>query len=201
MSTKDKRIDAYIAKAAPFARPILTRYREIVHKACPAVEERIKWGVPHFDYNGGMMTAMAAFKAHASIGFWLGKEVLGAEFQGSASAAAGHFGRLTSVNDLPTSAKMTGFIKKAMKLNDAGVKMKRPVKKAKAPLKMPSELSAALAANKKATATWEAFAPSHKREYIEWIIEAKAEATRDRRLEQAIEWIAEGKQRNWKYQR
>ena len=199
MATKDPRIDAYIAKSAPFAQPILTRYRELVHKACPAVEERIKWGVPHFDYNGGMMTAMAAFKAHASIGFWLGKEVLGDSYK--PGEAFGHLGRLTSVKDMPTAAATTAFIKKAMKLNDAGVKMKRPVKKPKAPLKTPRELSAALAASKKAQATWDAFAPSHKREYIEWITEAKAEATRDRRLEQAIEWIAEGKQRNWKYQR
>jgi uncharacterized protein YdeI (YjbR/CyaY-like superfamily) len=199
MPTKDPRIDAYIAKAAPFAQPILTHYRALVHKACPEVEERIKWGVPHFDYNGGMMTAMASFKAHASIGFWLGKEVLGDSYKPGESF--GHLGRLTSVKDLPAAAKMTAFIKKAMKLNDQGVKMKRPVKKAKPPLKMPRDLSAALAANKKATATWEAFAPSHKREYVEWITEAKSDETRDRRLEQAIEWIAEGKQRNWKYQR
>src|SRR5688572_16089156 len=129
---KDPRIDAYIAKAAPFAKPILTRYRELVHKACPAVEERIKWGVPHFDYNGGMMTAMASFKAHASIGFWLGKEVLGDSYK--PGEAFGHLGRLTSVKDLPPAAKLTTFIRKAMKLNEAGVKMKRPVKKAKPPL-------------------------------------------------------------------
>ncbi len=195
----DPRIDTYIAKSAPFARPILERLRTTVHAACPKVEETIKWGVPHFDYHGGMMAAMAAFKAHAVFGFWHGSVLLGASSKNA--EAMGDFGRITDVKDLPSKAATIALIKQAMKLNETGYKRvpRKPVKRT--PLRVPKDLAAALASNKKAAATFEGFSPSNKREYLEWITEAKTDATRERRLEQAIVWMAEGKSRNWKYQK
>jgi uncharacterized protein YdeI (YjbR/CyaY-like superfamily) len=198
MGTTDPRVDAYIAKAAPFARPILTHIRELVHATCPEVEETIKWSVPFFNYHG-TMCQMVAFKEHAGFGFWKGVLVVGRP-SGDGDGAAGQFGRITSVKDLPTKKELTAYIKKAMALNEEGVSVPK-AKKAKPEIPAPPELVAALAKNKKAKAAFEAFPPSHRREYSEWIAQAKGEDTRARRVEQAIEWIAEGKSRNWKYEK
>jgi len=197
MGTKDPRIDAYITKSADFAKSILTHLRNVVHAACPDVEETMKWSSPHFDYKGEMMCGMAAFKEHCRFGFWKGSLIPGVPSM--SDLAEGPMGRITSVKDLPSKTVLTGYIKQAMKLNDTGVKaerMKGPPKKA---LPTPPDLARALKANKSATASFEGFSPSAKREYIEWLTEAKTEETRTRRLETAIEWIAEGKTRNWKY--
>lgn len=199
MAKKDPRIDAYIAKAQPFAQPILKHLRAVVHAACPAAEERIKWSHPHFDYHGAMMCSMASFKAHAVFGFWKGPQLLGAASQDS--GAMGDFGRIESMADLPSKARLTQLIKAAMKLNEAGVK--RVVRKKSAPKKplpVPKDLADALSRDAKAKATFDGFSPSNRREYIEWITEAKAVATRERRLATTLEWLAEGKSRNWKYQ-
>jgi uncharacterized protein YdeI (YjbR/CyaY-like superfamily) len=198
MGKRDARVDAYIAKAADFARPILEHLRTVVHEACPDVEETMKWSFPHFDYKG-MMCSMAAFKEHCAFGFWKDELVLG---DGAAGKdAMGQFGRITTIKDLPSKKVLTGYIKKAIKLNDDGVKAPRTTKpKAPKPAPVaPNDLAAALRGNAQAAATFEGFSPSHKREYIEWITEAKTEATRLRRIEQAVAWMAEGKPRNWKY--
>jgi uncharacterized protein YdeI (YjbR/CyaY-like superfamily) len=200
VGTRDPRIDAYIAKSADFAKPILTHLRAVVHDACPDVEETMKWSTPHFSYKG-MMAGMAAFKQHCVFGFWKDTLVLDPADR-SNEKAAGQFGRITKVSDLPSKSVIAGYVKKAMKLNDEGVKAPRTMAaKAKTPkpVVVPEALEAALAKNKKARATFEAFSPSHKREYAEWIAEAKGEETRKRRVETAIEWMAEGKARNWKY--
>jgi uncharacterized protein YdeI (YjbR/CyaY-like superfamily) len=197
MGTRDPRVDAYIAKQAEFAPPILTYLREIVHSACPKVEEDIKWGAPFFMYHG-TMCQMAAFKQHVAFGFWKGALVVGRS-SGEDDRAAGQFGRITSVKDLPSKAELTRYIKKAMQINEEGVSVPK-TKKARPELPVPPELSAALAKNKKARAAFEAFPPSHKRDYSEWIGEAKREETKAARVAQAIEWIAEGKPRHWKYQ-
>ena len=198
MARKDPRVDAYIEKAAPFARPILTRLRKLVHAACPEVEETMKWSVPHFDYRGEMMCSMAAFKAHCGFGFWKGDLVVGPA--AGPKEAAGHLGRLTSVDDLPSAAVFTRYIKKAMKLNEQGVKNPaRDRSRRVRPVTVPADLKGALARNKNAQAAFEAFPPSHKREYVEWIIDAKTDATRQRRLAQALEWMSEGKSRHWQY--
>jgi uncharacterized protein YdeI (YjbR/CyaY-like superfamily) len=197
MGKKDPRVDAYIKKAAPFAQPILSEFREIVHGACPDVEETMKWSFPHFDYKG-VMCSMAAFKAHAAFGFWKGALVIGGPRQ---EDAMGHFGRITKRSDLPSKAVLAGFVKKAAALNDQGVKVARAPKRAPKPVKVPADLSAALEKRAKARAAFAALSPSHRREYIEWITEAKTADTRARRLAQAIEWMAEGKSRNWKYER
>ena len=198
MGTRDPRIDAYIAKSADFAKPILNQIRETVHAACPDVEESIKWSMPAFTYHGPLMN-MAAFKAHATVGFWKGALVIGRS-AGDDERAMGHLGRLTSVKDLPPKKELVALIRKAAKLNDDGVKVEK--KKAPRPeLPVPPELAAALAKNRKAQATFKAMPPSHQREYNEWVGEAKREETRAARVKQAIVWIAEGKSRNWKYQK
>jgi uncharacterized protein YdeI (YjbR/CyaY-like superfamily) len=198
MGTRDPRVDAYIAKSANFAKPILTHIREIVHTACPDVVETTKWSMPFFEYRGPLAN-MSAFKEHVGFGFWKGALVVG---RGSADdeRTMGQFGRITSIEDLPTKKELVALIKKAAKLNEEGVKVEK--KKAPRPeLPVPAELAVALAKNKQARANFEAFPPSHKREYNEWIGEAKREETRAARVAQAIEWIAEGKSRNWKYEK
>jgi uncharacterized protein YdeI (YjbR/CyaY-like superfamily) len=198
MGKHDPRVDAYIAKSPDFAKPILAHIRAVVHSACPQCEETIKWSAPFFDYRG-TLCSMAAFKEHVALGFWKGALVVGRS-SGDDDRAAGQFGRITSVKDLPSKTELTRYIKKAMKLNEEGIVVPKP-KVAKATLPVPPELTAALARNKKARAAFAAFPPGHRREYCEWIGEAKREETRASRVKQAVEWIAEGKSRNWKYQR
>ncbi|KRA20478.1 YdeI/OmpD-associated family protein [Lysobacter sp. Root604] len=199
MPQHDPRIDAYIAQAAEFARPILEQVRGVVHKACPEVEETLKWGMPSFVYRGRILCGMAAFKQHASFGFWQGANIVGPDGR-KGEEAMGQFGRLTRLADLPSKRELGGYVQQAMALIDAGVK--RPTTKSaqpKPPLAVPEDLAAALKKNAPARKTFEAFPPSHRREYVEWIVEAKREATRLKRVQQAVEWLAEGKHRNWKY--
>ena len=197
MPSHDPRVDAYIAKSADFARPILKEIRARVHAACPQVEETIKWGMPSFVHAGAILCGMAAFKQHASFGYWKHALVMGdAERDGM-----GSYGRLASVRDLPPKARMQADLRKAMKLNEDGVKPERRKSAPRAAPEVPDELASALEKNKAAKATFDAFAPGCRREYIEWIVEAKREETRAKRLAQALEWMAQGKRRNWKYER
>ena len=198
MGARHPRVDEYIANAAGFARPILSMIRDTVHASCPDVEETIKWSFPHFVYKG-VLCSMAAFTQHAAFGFWKGRLVLG---RPKNARAMGQFGRLAKVSDLPSKKLLAGYIKKAAALNDQGVKAPRAPKRA-APrlLKVPADLAAALKKNAKAQAGFDALSPSHRREYIAWITEAKSDDTRARRLAQAIAWMADGKSRNWKYER
>ena len=191
-------VDTYITNSAEFARPILKRLRALMHEACPTIEETIKWGVPHFEYKG-VVAGMAAFKQHAAFGFW--KQRLIKDPTGFFSKGESGMGgrKIRSVSELPSDAELLRFIREAVALNEQGVKVKRVAKK-KPPVKAPPYLLAALRKNAKARAAFEGFSPSQRREYIEWLTEAKQEATRDRRLATAIEWMAEGKTRNWKYQ-
>jgi uncharacterized protein YdeI (YjbR/CyaY-like superfamily) len=197
MGKRDKRVDQYIEKSAEFARPILQYLRELVHEACPEVEEEMKWSSPHFTYKG-MFVGMAAFQSHCAFGFWKHELVMGANSEWK--EAMGSFGRITSLADLPPKRVLASYIKAAKKLNDDGVKAVRR-KMARAPIPTPPELAAALKKNKKARATYEGFSPSNRRDYDEWIADAKGEDTRARRLATAIEWLSEGKTRNWKYQK
>lgn len=194
----DPRIDAYIARQADFARPILEHLRSAVHAACPEAEETMKWSMPHFLYKGQMLAGMAAFKAHATFGFWRGKEVLGET--GAERDAMGQFGRLTSVDDLPSDDTLQALIRKAMALADSGARPARPKAAPKPEPETPPELAAALSANPAAKAAFEAFPPSGRREYVEWVVEAKRPETRAKRIAQAVEWMAEGKRRHWKYE-
>lgn len=201
MPKKDPRIDKIIKESPPFARPILTHLRKVIHKNCPKVEETLKWGMPHFVYEGKILCGMGAFKAHCIFGFWMGRLIVDKD-NNKANMGMGQLGRITSVKDLPSDRMLGFYIKQAMKLTDSGpASPKRPVKHKKPALNPPSDFLRALRANKKALATYEAFSPSHKREYVSWITEAKTEETRERRLETAIEWMSQGKSRNWKYER
>ena len=201
MGTRDPRVDAYIEKSADFAKPILSHLREVVHSACPDVEETLKWGAPHFVYKG-MLGGMASFKQHCAFGFWKGSLVIG-EDATAASQAMGSFGRITKVADLPAKSTLAGYVKKAAKLNEDGTprpktKVPKPPKKE---IPVPADFAIALRKNKKARTTFEAFSPSHRREYLEWITDAKQNETRQRRMATTIEWLSEGKPLNWKYQK
>ncbi len=202
MAEKEKIIDDYIAKSADFAKPILTHIRKLVHKACPDAEEKMKWSFPHFDYKGEMMCSMAAFKQHAVFGFWkaaLMKDPVLIE-NAQSETAMGHLGKLTSIKDLPPDKKMIAWIKEAMRLNDEGIKLPAKVKSAdKKELLVPEYFTKELNKNKKAKQVFEDFSPSHKKEYLEWITEAKTEVTRNKRITTALEMIGEEKGLNWKY--
>lgn len=193
MAKKDKRIDAYIAQAPEFAKPILEQFRAAVHEGCPDVEEDIKWGGPFFLHQG-ILCGMAAFKAHCALIFWKARLVTGAS-----NGRDGPFARITSLAELPPRKVLVGDVKKAVEVNENRTATAPRRKRAVAEPDVPADLTAALGKNKKARTTFEAFSPSARREYVDWITEAKTDTTRQRRLAQALEWMAEGKQRNWKY--
>lgn len=195
MPSPDPRVDTYIENAAAFARPILVELRARVHAACPDVVETIKWGMPTFEC-AGILAGMAAFQAHCSFGFW--KEPLLREDPAVADTLA-RVGRLTGIDGLPSKVAFAKALRRAVRLNADGVAVPRD-RSAKPAVAMHPELKRALAASKKAKATFDAFPPSSQREYLEWIATAKKDDTRARRIEQAIEWLAAGKKRNWKYE-
>jgi uncharacterized protein YdeI (YjbR/CyaY-like superfamily) len=198
MASKDPRIDAYIAKSADFAKPILQHLRNVVHAGCPQVVETIKWSMPHFDHKG-VMCGMAAFKEHCAFGFWKADLILDRDGQAEKSGM-GSFGCIKSVKDLPSEKTLIGYVKKAAALNDAGAKVPgRAAPKKRAPIPIPNDFASALKKNAKAKKTFESFSPSHRREYLEWITEAKREETRKERMATSLKWLAEGKARNWKY--
>ncbi len=199
MPVHDPRVDAYIAKSADFAQPILRHLRSLVHEACPQVQESIKWGAPPFGYGDGILCGMAAFKRHVSFGFWKHALVMG---EGAERDGMGSFGKMASLSDVPSKKTMGSLIRKAVRLNEQGVKTPatRKTTAPRVPLEIPEDLLVALNRNRKAKNTFDAFTPSARREYVEWVIEAKREETRQRRIAQAVEWIVEGKHRNWKYQ-
>lgn len=196
----DPRIDDYIAAAAPFAQPILAELRARVHASCPELEETLKWSSPAFVYRGKLLGVMAAFKQHAAFNLWQGAKVVDEDT--AAREGMGQFGKLLTVADLPSQVEMKRWLRKAMALIEAGegrggTRSAQP----KAALEAPGDLLAALAAKPAAQSHFSAFSPAKRREYIEWVIEAKRAETRAKRIEQAVEWIAEGKARHWKYER
>jgi uncharacterized protein YdeI (YjbR/CyaY-like superfamily) len=198
MGKKDPRVDAYIESAADFAKPILNHLRRLVHKVCPEVEETWKWSFPHFIYKG-MFCHMAAFKKHCAFGFWH-KSARDTIEDNKSGDAMGQLGKITSLADLPRDAVLTRYLKHAMKLNEAGIKS--PIKRATPkPLKIPDNVKAALQTNPLARANFKKLSPSHQREYVEWIAEAKREETVNKRLTTMLQWLAEGKSRNWKYEK
>jgi uncharacterized protein YdeI (YjbR/CyaY-like superfamily) len=195
--SRDTQVDTYIARQAEFARPILEHLREVVHGACPECEEALKWSMPAFLYKGKQLAGMAAFKAHASFGFSQCGDVID---PGSVKEGAmGQFGRLTGIADLPPPERLAGMVRAAMRAIDTGAKTRRQTR-TRPELATPDDLAAALAANEAARATYQAFPPGCRREYLEWVVEAKRPQTRARRIAQAVEWMAEGKKRNWKYE-
>lgn len=200
MPRKDPRVDAYIANAAPFARPILKHLRNVVHRGCPDVVETIKWRMPHFDYKG-MFIGMAAFKQHCSFGFWQeAARALGGS--GADTDSMGQFGRITSLADLPDETTLIRYVRNAAEIKDSNVRAPaaRKPRAKPAPLEIPDYLATALKKNNRAQQNFDNFSYSHRKEYLEWITGAKREETRERRLATALGWIAEGKTHNWRYQ-
>lgn len=196
MPTPDARIDAYLAAAPAFAQPILARLREDVHAACPGVQETMKWSRPHFLLDGKLLCGMSAFKAHCAFGFWARE---GAE--PGQPGAMGDFGRITTLADLPPRAELRRRIRAAAALLQAGApRAHKPDRAPRAAGAMPTDFSTALDATPAARAHYDAFPPGKQRDYLEWVLEAKRADTRERRIAQAVEWLAEGKSRNWKYE-
>ncbi len=196
MAKRSAEVDAYIEKAAPFAKPILQKIRKAYHAANSEVEETMKWSVPHFEYKG-VLGNMAAFKLHVGFGFWKAKLMKDPE---GLLQTGSWMAKVTDVSELPSQKTLVAYIREAIRLNEEGVKLPRTApRKRGTPAEVPKELRAALKKNKKAKETFENFPPSHQREYAEWISEAKQDATRKKRLATAIERLSEGKPRNWKY--
>lgn len=201
MEKYDPRVDAYIEKSEEFARPILNHLRTLVHQACPEVSETIKWGFPIFEYKGSLCN-MAAFKQHCGFGFWKSSLLPDPHQIILSNEGAGSIGKLTSLSDLPSDAILIEYIQNAAKLNSEGIK--KPIVKAtteKIEIPVPDYFTAALKENPEAMEHFDKFSYSHRKEYLQWITEAKSEETRQKRIATAIEWISEGKGRNWKYER
>lgn len=205
MSTFNPKVDGYINRAAPYAKPILEWFRKAVHKASAEITESIKWGVPSFDYNGKIMCSIAAFKQHCAIAFWLGRNIKALQpYLKESDTGDSNFGRIKdikTVKDLPKDLDLIAAVKEAIALMDEGVAMKRTSAKKAAPLAVPKALAQALAKDKAAKSNFEKFAPSHRKEYIQWINEAKTEVTKDKRIATTVEWVSEGKGKNWMYER
>ena len=206
MGKKDPRVDAYIAKSADFAKPILTHLREMIHKTCPTVEETMKWSFPHFLYKGPVdrsprnLCSMAGFKQHCAFGFWYAAMSDSASREAETGTAMGQYGRIGALTDLPKDKVLAQQIRDVVKIHDSGVKPRgTPRSTEKKELEIPDYLTAALKKNKKAMSTFTGFNYSHKKDYVEWLSEAKTDDTRNKRLLTAIEWMSEGKPRNWKY--
>ncbi|MCB9876458.1 MAG: YdeI/OmpD-associated family protein [Planctomycetes bacterium] len=193
----DPRVDDYLAAAAEWARPILTELRARVHRACPGVVETIKWRRPAFEL-GGLIGGMSEFKEYCSFGFWQEKALL--EAGDEAEAVIEACGKITTLKQLPGKAAFARVLKLALQRNQAGGKLPRSKAKRHPPLEVPADLAAALARDEAAKEHFDAFAPSYRRDYIEWITGAKKDATRQTRIAQAVEWLRDGKKRHWKYE-
>lgn len=193
---RDPRIDAYIAEAAPFAQPILIHLRDLAHEAVPGLTEDIKWRMPHFTLNGKNLAGMAAFKAHCAF------VIHGEGRQGAGpDGGMGDYGKIASLDDLPSRADLIRKLAEAAALVASGAKKPKAVPKPRADMPMPDDLTQALADNPAAQAVFAGFSATARRDYLEWIAEAKQPATRVRRIAQTVEWVAEGKRRNWKYEK
>lgn len=196
--SREPRIDAYVAKAQPFAQPILEKVRERVHAVVPGVEEAMKWSMPAYLADGKIILITSAFKGHAALNFWRGQEIGDGQPK---AGAMGQFGRLRSIGDLPRDAELDSLIREAAELAKRAPAPRKTKHAPKPPPEMHPELAAALDRAPNAKAAFNNFAPSHRREYLEWIGEAKRDETRQKRIATAIEWLSEGKKRNWQYER
>lgn len=196
--SRDPRIDAYLAKAQPFARPILDHVRKRVHAVVPDVEETLKWSMPSYTRNGAILLITAAFKAHVAINFWRGQDMRG---DAASADAMGQFGKITSLDDLPSDKEFDALIAEAARLAAVPKVPRKTKHEPKPQAELHPAFAAALEANPAAKATLDGFAPSARRDYLDWIAEAKQDATRDKRIATAVEWLAEGKKRHWKYER
>ena len=203
MATKDYRIDTYIVRSADFAVPVMTHLRSVIHDACPEVKETMKWSFPHFEYRDAILCSMASFKQHCAFTIWLASQMNdqhGILTTGTGRPAMGNLGRITCLEDLPSDDILTGYLKEAMVLIENGTKMarKEPASTSRE-LVIPDFFQNALALHPRALETFNRFSYSNKKEYVEWITNAKTDETRNKRIATALEWLTEGKSRNWKY--
>lgn len=199
MATKDPRVDSYIADSAEFARPILKHLRKLIHQGCPSAVETIKWGCPFFEYHG-LLCGFAAFQAHCSLFFWRDIDVSRwLDKTNTAGAGMGQFGKITTMTDLPKDSVLVTCVRAAVEQRDSPESKLKRTRKPGKELPVPADLKRGLAANAKAATTFKNFAPSHRRAYLDWIADAKLPATRERRLQTTLKWLAEGKPQNWKF--
>jgi uncharacterized protein YdeI (YjbR/CyaY-like superfamily) len=196
--SRDARIDAYIASAQPFARPILEKMRERVHAVVPEAEETLKWSMPAYTIGGKILLITAAFKAHAALNFWRGQELRGDKAN---AEAMGQFGKLESVADLPSDAELDRLIGEAAEVAKSAPAPRKTKHAPKPAPGMHPQFAVALAKAPKARAALDSFPPSAQRDYLEWISEAKQDSTRAKRIAKAVEWLSEGKRRHWKYEK
>lgn len=203
MPETDPRVEAYIEKSAPFAKPVLLKLRKLIFQACPEARETIKWSFPNYEVHGSMLCSMAAFKEHCAFSFWKASLLKDPEgiLQVKERNAMGHLDRIGSLKDLPADKILVAYLKEAAFLNKNNIRLARTKSAPKKELPVPKTLAAALKKNKKAAAVFESFSPSQRREYVEWITEAKTEETMNKRLATTLEWLEEGKSRNWKYKK
>jgi uncharacterized protein YdeI (YjbR/CyaY-like superfamily) len=196
--SRDARVDAYIARAQPFARPILDHVRERVHSVLPEAEETLKWGAPAVTLDGKIVLILAAFKVHAALNFWRGQELRG---EAASSEAMGQFGKLKSVADLPPDSELDRLIREAAELSRSAPTPRKVKHEAKAEPQLHPDFAAALDKAPKAKAVLDGFSPSARREYLDWVADAKRDETRASRIATAVEWLSEGKKKNWKYEK
>ncbi|WPU95271.1 YdeI/OmpD-associated family protein [Mucilaginibacter sabulilitoris] len=203
MKNFDPKVDEYIATSADFAKPVLEHWRQLIHDNCPDVVEAIKWGFPHFDYKGDFMCVIASYKNHCSFTFLKAELMNDARLKDSKTLKPiqRFLGKVTKLSDLPPDEEFIGMLKEAMVLNEKGIKVMAPKSDKPKVLEMPDYFSEKLAGNAKAKAVFESKSDSFRKDYIIWISDAKTDATRQKRMEEAIEWIAEGKGRFWKYEK
>ena len=195
--SRDPRIDAYIAKAAPFAQPILSHVRTRVHAVLPDVEETLKWSMPSYTIDGKIVLITAAFKAHMALNFWRGQELRG---ESANADAMGQFGKIAALDDLPHDTELDQLIREAAELAATAPAPRKVKHEPKPPAEVHPEFAKALDANPKAMATLDSLPPSARREYVDWVAEAKQDKTREKRIADAVQWLSEGKRRHWKYE-
>ncbi len=201
MAQLNSKVDEYIAKSEGFAKPILEYLRQIIHETCPDAAEDIKWGTPHYSYKGDHLCMIAGFKNHCSFSIYKAEFLKDKEITESVKAGKkfGYMDKLKSVSELPSKDVLISLLKEAMTINENGIKKEKPVSDKPKVIETPDYLVEALKANKKAAAVWESKSDAYRKDYLVWIIDAKTNATRQKRIEQSLEWIAEGKGRFWQY--
>lgn len=201
MAQLNSKVDEYIAKSEGFAKPILEYLRQIIHETCPDAAEDIKWGTPHYSYKGDHLCMIAGFKNHYSFSLYKAEFMKDKEIAESVKAGKkfGYMDKLKSVSELPSKEVLVSFLKEAMTINENGIKKEKPISDKPKVIETPDYLTEALNANKQAKEVWESKSDSYRKDYLVWIIDAKTDATRQKRIEQSLEWIAEGKGRFWQY--
>ena len=163
----------------------------------PEAEETIKWSMPAYTVGGKIVLITAAFKAHMALNFWRGQEL---ESSHASVGTMGQFGRIKDIDELPADPELDQLIREAADLSKNAPAPRKSKSAPKPPSDLHPDFAAALAKAPQAKAVLDGFPPSAQRDYLEWIADAKQDGTRQKRIATAIEWLSEGKRRNWKYE-